>query len=323
MRAIMIRRFGGPEVLELAEVPTPEPGPGQVRVAVYASGTNPVETGNRADGSWAGLELPAVLGYDASGVVDAVGPGVVDARVGDEVFYMPDFLRNRWGSHADYHVADAAILAPKPPRLSHVEAASLPLAGGTAYATIAGRLAVGRGEWLLIHGAAGGVGSLAVQIAVARGARVLASASARHHAWLASLGVTACIDYRERDVAEAALELAGGPIDAVADFASGEALAGSLSALRPHGRAATVVSLATAEPSAWDAAFDRNVTLHAVLVRPDRGALLALAAMVEQGSLRPVIDRVLPLEDVAEAHRRLETGHGRGKIVLRLRGDAG
>lgn len=314
MRAVVVDEFGGPEVLRVREIEGPAPGPGQVRVAVHAAGTNPVDTGNRQDGAWAGIRPPVVLGYDVSGVVEAVGSDVVDFAPGDEVFYMPDFLGNPWGGYAEYHVAEAAIVARKPHSLSHVEAAALPLAGGTAYAVVAGRLAVQRGEWLLIHGAAGGVGSLAVQIAVARGARVIAVASAHHHSVLRDLGAEACIDYHDRDVAQEARQIAGA-VDAVADFVGGDTVARSLVALRPYGCAASITSLS----GDLDLALDRNVTIHGVLVRPDRTVLDLLREMVEAGTVRPLVDAVLPLERAAEAHRRLESRHGRGKVILQVR----
>src|SRR5262249_10774626 len=152
-----------------------------------------------------GLQLPAILGCDASGVVDALGPGVTAFAPGDEVFYMSDFQNVRWGTYAEYQVVDAAILARKPRTLSHVEAAALPLAGGTAYEAIMRRLALTAGEWVLLHGAAGGVGTLALQMAVAQGARVIAVARAEHHALLRELGAAACLDYITHDVPREAL----------------------------------------------------------------------------------------------------------------------
>lgn len=315
MRAIVLQEFGGPEVLKLRTIATPEPGSGQIRVLVCACGTNPVDAWNRRDGSWAKIEPPVVVGYDVAGVVDAVGSGVSEFAPGDEVCYMADFLRNPWGGYAEYHVANASIVARKPQHLSFIEAAAIPLAGGTAYEVIARRLAVQPGEWLLIHGAAGGVGSFAVQIAVARGARVIASASAARHDVLYQLGVAACIDYTHQDVPSAAQAVAGGKLEAVADFVGGDTIARSLPALRPYGRAATIVSLA----GDLDLALDLNITLHGVLVRPDRTLLEALWELVSTGRLRPIIDQILPLEKAAEAHRRLESGHGQGKVVLKVR----
>ncbi len=315
MRAVVIDRFGGPEVLTVRDLPASEPGPGQVRVAVHAAGTNPVDAFNRNDGTWARISPPVVLGYDASGVVDALGPGVADFAAGDDVFYMAELFGQPQGTYAEYHVVDAGIVARKPRGLSHVEAAAIPLAGSTAYEVVARRLAVQPGEWVLMHGAAGGVGSFAVQIAAARGARVIGVASAHHHDFLRALGAVACIDYHTRDVAAAALAAADGPIDVIADLVGGDALLRSLPAVRPFARAATIAGVNGELYPACDA----NLTLHCVLVLHNRAVLEALSDLVERGLLRPVVDLVLPLDEAERAHRRLDSGHGRGKVVLTVR----
>ena len=314
MRAVVLNTFGGPEVLQLRDIPVPEAGPGQIRVTVHACGTNPVDAGNRRAGTWAGIQPPVILGYDVAGVVDAVGAGVSGFRPGDEVFYMADFLHNPYGAYAEYQVVDAAIVAQKPEGLSYVEAAAIPLAAGTAYEVVVRRLGIQPKEWLLLHGAAGGVGSFAVQIAVARGARVIAVASAPRHELLYRLGAAACIDYATQDVLAVAQQAANGKLDAVADFVGGDTIARSLAALRPHGRAAGIVSLT----GDLDLAFDSNITVHGVLVRPDRTLLQALKDMIETGALRPIIDEVRPLEDVVAVHQRLDSGHGQGKVILKV-----
>ena len=318
MRAIVFDTFGSPDVLHLRDVALPEPGPGQVRVAIYAAGTNPVDTQNRRDGSWAGLHPPVILGSDASGVIDVVGPGVTAFAPGDEVFYMADFLHNPQGTYAEYHVVDAALIARKPKTLTHIEAAALPLAAGTAYETVIRRLALTRGEWVLLYGAAGGVGSLGLQMAVALGAQVIAVARVCHHALLQDLGAVACLDYTTQDVLAEAQVIAGRKMDAVVDFVGGETLAQSLSVIRPYGRAASIAGLA----GDLDLLFDLNLTLHGILVRPEQTRLAELDRLISAGVLRPIIDQVLPLEKAAQAHQRLETGHGQGKIVLAVRKEA-
>lgn len=322
MRAIVFEQFGSPDVLQAQEVPVPIPGPGQVRVAVHAAGTNPVDAGNRRDGSWAGIQPPAIPGAEASGVIDALGPGVRQWAPGEEVFYLADFLHQRWGTYAEYHVVDATLLAPKPPGLSHVESAALPLAAGTAYDLIIQRLAVTAGEWVLLYGAAGGVGSAALQLAVAQGARVIAVARTEHHALLKELGAAACLDYTSQEVVCAARAIAGGAVDAVADCVGGTTIVQSLGALRPFGRAATIAEV-QGDQVHWDPLVDLNLTLHGILVRPDRQRLAALSALVARGTLRPIIAQVLPLESAAQAHRRLETHHGYGKIVLQVHAAGG
>lgn len=314
MLAIVFDTFGEPKVLHLQEIALPEPGPGQVRVAISAAGTNPVDAWSRRDGTWAGLHPPVIPGCEASGVIDAPGPGVTDFVQGDEVFYMSDFLHNVQGTYAEYQVVDAALLAHKPQALTHVEAAALPLAGGTAYETIIRRLAVTQGEWVLMYGAAGGVGSLALQMAVAQGAQVIAVARAHHHAFLSKLGAAACLDYTTQDVETSAQTIAGRKLDAVADFVGGETLARSLSAVRPYGRVASIVSI----QGDLDQLLDLNLTFHGILVRPEQTRLVAIASLVSARALYPIIDQVLPLKEAALAHQRLESGHGQGKVVLKI-----
>jgi NADPH:quinone reductase len=315
MRAIVLEEFGGPEVLHVQSIPIPRPGRGELLVAIHAASTNPVDAGNRTDGAWAGIWPPIVLGSDASGVIEAVGEGVDHFSRGDEVFYMSDFIGNPMGTYAEYQVVDADVVARKPDRLSHIEAAAVPLAAGTAYEVMAHRLAVRAGEWILIHGAAGGVGSYAVQIAAAHGCRVIASASAPRHPTLRKLGAVACIDYRTEDVPSTAQKAAGIELDAVADFVGGDLISRSIRVIRPHGRAATIASF----QGDLELLIDRNITLHGVLVRPNRARLEELRRMLDSGVLHPLIDEVLPLEQVQQAHVRLDSGHGRGKVVLKVR----
>jgi NADPH2:quinone reductase len=248
-------------------------------------------------------------------VIDAVGPGVKRFASGDEVFYMVDFLHNASGTYAEYHVVDAALIARKPHKLTHVEAAALPLTAGTAYEMIIRRLALTRGEWMLLYGAAGGVGSLALQMAVAQGAHVIAVARTQHHELLSVLGAEACLDYTTQDVPALAERIAGRKMDAVADFVGGETLAQSLAAIRPNGRVASSVGV----KGDLDRLLDLNLTLHGILVRPEQRRLEAINRLVSSGALRPIIDQVLPLEEAAQAHRLLESGHGPGKIVLVVR----
>jgi NADPH:quinone reductase len=315
VRAMVADRFGGPEVLALRDIPTSPPGPGQVRIAVHASGTNPVDVSNRADGSWANLKAPVVLGYEASGVIDALGRGVEGFSVGDAVMVHLDVIGTQMGTYAECVLADAAIVVAKPASLSHIEAAALPLAGVTAYAVVVERLDVQPGDWLLVHGAAGGVGTFVVQIAVARGAHVIGTASEPRHALLRELGAEICIDYTKGDPIEMAQQALGHQVDAVVDLVGSDLLERSLPIIRPHGRAATIASLR----GDYELAIDRNITLHGVLVRPSRRALDALAALIEARKLRPIVDLVLPLAEAPRAHERLATGHGQGKIVLQVR----
>ncbi|MCG3753687.1 zinc-binding dehydrogenase [Amycolatopsis sp. Poz14] len=310
---MVMDEFGGPDVLTLREVERPGPGPGEILVRVFASGTNPVEAKIRQGVAIPDLELPAVLGGDVSGVVAAVGPGVTDFAEGDEVFYTPE-MASRLGSYTELNVVSAAIAAPKPRGLSHVEAAAIPLAGGTAWEAIVRRLAVRPGETVLVHAGAGGVGSFAVQFAVAAGARVLATAGPDNQDLLRDLGAVP-IDYHEADPIEAAFEHTGGQgADAVLDLVGGENVAKSSAAARAFGRIATVLP----PKGELRSLYQRNQQLHGILLTRERRRLEELTPLFERGQARPVVDQVLPLDQVRQAHERLDSGHGRGKTVLDL-----
>lgn len=314
MRALVVERPGGPEELRLRELPAPRPGPGQVVVAVEAAGVNPVDAGNRADPTWAGLDPPYVVGYELAGTVEAAGDGA-GWRAGAPVWGLLPVRGTRWGTYAELVALDAALVGPRPASLSAVEAASIPLAGATALQLL-GRLDPRPGEWILVHGAAGGVGSLFVQLARARGARVAASASGRREPLLAGLGVEVFLDRHRGDVAQRARRAVGQELDMVADLVGQGTLAASLQVVREGGRAGSIVELA----GDLELAVDRNITLHGVLVRPSREVLDALAAAVETGRVRPVVDQLLELADGRAAHERVETGRGQGKVVLRVTG---
>jgi NADPH2:quinone reductase len=301
--------------MRLRELPAPKPGPGQVVVAVEAVGVNPVDAANRADPGWAGVHPPYVVGYEVAGRIQAVGDGAAGWTRGDPVWGLLPVRGTRWGTYAELVAVDAALVGPRPPGLSAVEAASLPLAGATAVQLL-DRLDPKPGEWVLVHGAAGGVGSLFVQLARARGARVVAAASAPREPLLRGLGVEVFLDRHAGQVAERACRAIGQELDMVADLVGYGTLAASLPVVREGGRAGSIVELAgNLEP-----AVDCNITLHGVLVRPSRAVLGVLAAAVAGGSLRPVVDQVLDLADAAAAHRRVESRHGQGKVVLRVAG---
>ncbi|MBA3764632.1 MAG: NADP-dependent oxidoreductase [Actinobacteria bacterium] len=310
MRAIVLRRFGAPEELRLQDVADPEPGPREVRIAVAAAGTNPVDAGNRDDGSWAGIEVPFVLGYDVAGAIDAVGTEVDHMSVGDTVMAMTGFPRGA-GGYAQLVVTDSDLVATLEPGIDLVEAAATPLAAGTALEVLE-RLAVPRGGTLLVLGASGGVGLFLLQLASHAGLEVIAVGGRASHERMGELGAAACIDYTSEDVAQRATEIADGPVDAIADLVGSHQLTRSLHALRPHGSAA---SIATPELD-LDLVLDHNITFHGVLIEDDGDRTRRLAELLSTGVLRPHVSHVLPLEEAAQAHRLLESGHAGGKIVL-------
>ena len=309
-------QFGGPDLFEERDVERPQPGPGEVLVRVVAAGTNPVDAKVRAAGGTRGFEAPVILGADISGVVEEVGPGVTDLAESDEVYYTPEVSGpGSNGAYAEYHVANADIVARKPASLSHQEAAAVPLAGGTAYEAIVRRLAVRVGETVLIHGGAGGVGSFAVQIVRASGARVLASAGTHNQDTLKELGADVTIDYTSEDVIEVALDdTAGAGVDAVFDTVGGDLIAKSIQAARVFGRLASIISL----QGDLTPGYRLNQTFYGVFLLRERKRLDEMTRLIEREQLRPLVDEVLPLDQVGKAHERLESGHGRGKVVLRV-----
>lgn len=304
MRAVVVEQWGGPEQLVEREVERPEPGLNEVLVRVHAAGVNPVDWKTRASGALIDWDALPIVGWDVSGTVEAVGPGVGNLRAGDEVFGMPLFPRQA-GGYAEYVVAPARHLAPKPASLTHVEAAALPLAALTAWQALVDAADVRPGERVLVHAAAGGVGHLAVQIAKARGAYVIGTASAAKHELLRELGADEVVDYREARFDDVVSD-----VDIVLDALGGETAERSLKVLRTGGRLITL-------PGPDDVpAAPEGVRAAWVLVEPDHLGLREITALVESGALRPVVDTVLPLSEAAKAHELGERGRTTGKIVL-------
>lgn len=312
MKAVVVESFGGPDELRLAEVADPVPGPDQVRVRVHAAGVNPVDAGNRADGSWAGLRAPCVLGYDFAGVVESLGPGVAGFSIGDRVMGMTHFPDGA-GAYAELVVANTAQVARISAATSFVDAAATPLAGGTALEVLT-RLALPAGSRLLVLGASGGVGMFLLQLARLRGVETIAVGSEPRHEQLRTLGASACIDYRHQDVARRAVELAGGPVDGIADLVGGLSLAHALSAIRSGGR---VAAIETPEID-LDRFLDANLTFEGVLLQDDGRRTGQLASLLADHSIRPVVGRTFSLADAAASHRLLEERHAGGKIVLNV-----
>jgi len=312
MRAVLVSEFGGPEQLQLTEAAEPVAGPGQVRIAVLAAGVNPVDAGNRADGRWAGLHVPCILGYDVAGVIDSVGVGVTGLAPGDRVMAMTHFPDGA-GGYAEFVVVDAGLAATIGAVTSFAEAAATPLAAGTARVVLS-RLGLPAASQLLVLGASGGVGLFLLQLAAAAGITTIGVGRQAMHDQMSALGAAWCIDYTREDVAQRALTLAGGPVDAIADLVGGTLAAAAVPALRPGGQ---IAAIATPELD-LDPLLDANITLRGVLIGDDGDRTRALAALLDQRALRPVISHLLPLAAAAEAHRILERGHAGGKIVLDL-----
>lgn len=305
MRAAIYDNYGGADVLDVREVADPPVGPDTVLVRTRATSVNPVDWKIR-EGYLQGAyphHLPVIPGWDVAGVVGAVGPAVrTGLQVGDEVYGYVRRDDVAFGTTAELVPAPERTVTRKPASLSFEEAAALPLAGLTAYQALTEALAVERDDRVLVHAGAGGVGHLAVQIAAALGAEVLATASARNHDFLRSLGASEVVDYRQGPVSEQ-LEM---PVDAVLDLVGGDALADAPNQVKDTARVASIV----------DAQTVLGMGGRYVFVRPERAHLDTLAALVDEGKLRVEVAETYPLDRVADAHRASEEGHTRGKIVV-------
>jgi NADPH:quinone reductase-like Zn-dependent oxidoreductase len=307
MRLVTQRVFGGPEVLELVETDRPEPIPTEALVRVHAAGINPVDWKSRSEEAYLG-DPPYTVGWDVAGVVAAIGMGATGVAVGDEVLGMPWFPREA-AAYADYVTAPSRQFVRKPANMSFAEAAGLPLAGLTAWQGLVDVADVRAGQRVLVDAAAGGVGHLAVQIAKARGAYVLGTASPRNHPFLRSLGVDEPIDYHDPAADP-------GELDVVCGLMGEEGDRRWLDFVRPGGLLVGVLS-GVPEDLERDA-HARDVRTARLLVEPDRVGLLGLTDLVEKGALRVHVSGTFPLEDVAAAHAQSETGHVTGKIVLSM-----
>ncbi|MBA8826146.1 NADPH:quinone reductase-like Zn-dependent oxidoreductase [Saccharopolyspora lacisalsi] len=302
--------LGGPEVLHEVEVERPDPGPSQLLVRVHAAGLNPTDWKHRAEGMFLG-NPPFVLGWDVSGVVEAIGTGVTLFKPGDEVFGMLPYPHGV-GSHADYVTGPTRAFARKPSRVDHVQAGAVPLAALTAWQALVDTADVRAGQRVLIHAAAGGVGHLAVQIAKARGAHVIGTASAGKHEFLRGLGADELVDYREVDFGAAVSD-----VDVVLDtIGSDDYRARSLGVLRRGGLLVSILPMGRAELSA--AAERAGKRAEVLLVEADHAGMSAVADLVEEGKLRAEIAGTFPLTEAAKAHEQGETGHVTGKLVLEV-----
>ncbi|SFB18106.1 NADPH2:quinone reductase [Rhizobium sp. NFR07] len=316
MKAMTLKSFGGPEAFELRDVAKPVPSPGQVLVRVHATSINPLDYQVRR-GDYSDLvPLPAITGHDVSGIVEAVGPGVTTFSPGDEVWYTPQIFDGP-GSYAEYHVAAEGIVGKKPVSLTHLEAASLTLVGGTVWEALVVRAALRVGESILVHGGAGGVGHVAIQVAKAMGARVFTTVREANFEFATSLGADVVIDYTTEDYADAVMRETGGRgVDVVFDTIGGNTLSRSPDALAQLGRVVTIVDIA--QPQNLVQAWGKNASYHFVFTRQNRGKLDELSALVERGQLRPHVGAVYSLADIPLAHTLLETRNNgvRGKIAI-------
>jgi NADPH2:quinone reductase len=325
MKAYGIESHGEADQLKSLDLPEPFPGEGELLLDVHASGVNSVDYKIRA-GGLGEAEFPRVLGFDVSGTVAAVGPGLEGFRIGDAVYAHNSLFRQ--GSNAEQVVVDARCVAPKPEALSHVEAAALPVAVITAWEALHNRMGIHPGQTVLIQGGGGGVGHLAVQLAKIQGCRVLATASTDASIELTSrCGADVVINYKQEDVVDRVMqETADAGCPVVFDAVGGSAFDTSLACLGADGQ---MTNITGADTAGVGRLFRRNATLHFVFIglaslspegRAHHGEILrTVAELIDAGRLKPHVSDVMPLDQVAEAHRKQETQHTAGKIVLRVR----
>lgn len=321
MKAIVLSKFGGYDAFEMRDVSVPAVGPRQIRVRVHATAINPLDCHIRRGDYADYVPLPAIIGHDVSGVVEEKGAYVNEFDIGDEVYYTPKIFGGP-GSYAEQHVADVDLVARKPHNINHLEAASLTLVGGTVWEALVTRAQLTVHETILIHGGAGGVGTVAIQLAKAMGARVITTARRGNHEFVRSLGADEVIDHTSDDYVSAVADLTHGQgVNVVFDTIGGDTLTRSAFILADAGRVVSIVDIA--EPQNLIEAWGKNAAYHFVFTRQNQGKLEALTSLIERGLIKPVIGAVLPLTRVGEAHELLEGGGSRGlrgKVAIDVMG---
>lgn len=305
MKAIRIHTYGGPEQLKYEEVSVPQPAEGQALVRVHATSVNPFDykLASGAFRQFVPLTLPYTPGGDFSGVVESVGRGVSTVAAGDAVFGNCPI-----GAYGQFLAVSAGTIARKPQKLSHIEAASVPVAAQTAWQGLFDHGHLEKGQTVLIHAASGGVGTFAVQLAHRKGARVLASASAANADYLKSLGADQTIDYKTT-----AFESVAKDVDLVFDLVGGQTQARSFEVLKPGG-----YLVATSQPPPQEQATKHNVHASMMNMQPSAAGLSELARLLDAGTIRTLVTKTYPLSDAAAAWREAMTGHTRGKTVLEV-----
>lgn len=302
MKAVRVHAYGTSEVLTFEDAPRPLPGAGEVLVRVMAAGVNRIDWKVRSGllKSYAPRPMPFTPGRDVSGIVEAVGPGVTRFKEGDEVYGIVD------GSYARFAIGKESELALKPRTIDHLHSAAIPLAALTAWQALFDTANVTPGQRILIHGAAGGVGSFAVQMARWRGAYVGGTASARNQSFLSVLGTDVPINYEK-----VKFEHVMSGIDVVIDTVGGDTQHRSWKIVRRGG-----ILVSTVEPPSAQEAAKYPVRSAMVQARPNTDQLTRIADLFDRGSIRPIVENILPLSDAKSAHDLIESGHVRGKIVL-------
>ena len=314
MKAIVIHQYGDRSVLSLEQIATPIPGDNELLIKVFACGVNPVDYKIRSGMIGLPRSFPSVLGYDVSGQVTEVGSGVNRFKADDDVFFSGQIIDN--GGYAEYCVVDESIVSHKPQNISHIEAATIPLSGQTAWEALFERAIAKNGESVLIHAGAGGVGSLAIQLAKWKGLTVFTTASQPQHIEMAQqFGADHVINYKKADFVQVVQQETNGKgVDVVFDTVGHDVFSSNFEALKVNGRAVCIVE--REEPYPLLQAWFKNATIYTLFMERNRERLDQLAKLANEGILKPVVGKTLPLADAAWAHEMIEEGHVGGKIVL-------
>ena len=320
MKAAILKAFGPVENFKIVDVPTPKPGFREVLVKVFATSVNPLDYQVRRGDYKNELTLPVITGHDVSGEIVEVGQGVENFKVGDQVYYTPEIFKGQ-GSYAQYHCAHESIIALKPTNLSHLEAATLPLAAGTAWEMLVTRAQLKINQTILIHGGAGGVGIPAIQIAKAMGAVVFTTARKVHHPFLLELGADHVIDHENESYIDVVQQITGEKgVDVIIDTLGGNTLSDSGLILHQMGQVVTIVDIE--KPQNLIHAWGKNATYHFVFTRQNRNKLDEITKLAETNKLKPVVNKVFLLSEIGKAHSLLETKAGDpnfyGKIGIEI-----
>jgi NADPH2:quinone reductase len=322
MRAVVIERLGGAEVLQLAELERPQPGPGEVLVRVVCAGVNPADWKCREGylGAFLAYRFPFVLGFDLAGTVAALGEGVDDLPLGSRVFAQSDVGAGKWGSYAEYACVSRASVVPMPDNLDFAAAAAVPTPALAAWTGLFDEGGLLPGQNVLIHGGGSAVGGFAIQFARCAGARIATTCSADNASQAQAVGAECTIDYRAGDIHDALRQWAPDGVDLVLDCIGGGSLANALDLLRPGGILVAILTLAPGDagPDHAEAARRGLRTAVAYSRMPSGERLGRIASLLAAGRVRPPALDLLPLADVASAHERLQQGKARRKLVLQV-----
>jgi NADPH:quinone reductase-like Zn-dependent oxidoreductase len=308
MKAIVVHEYGGPEVLKYEDVPRPKPKENEILVRVISAGVNPVDGMVRAGmfAKYGKTPFPMIPGYDIAGIVEKTGPKITKFKTGDSVYAYISLKDG--GGYAEYAVATEVEAAPKPKLLNYVEAAAVPVVALTAWQALIDTAKLSAGQTVLIHGGSGGVGSFAIQIAKARGAKVIATASTPNQDLLKQLGADVAIDYTKTKFEDVAKD-----VDVVLDSVGKDTLARSYGVIKKGGFIATLV----AEPD--QAELDKHGIRGApISVKPNSDELIEITKLIEEKKIKPIVSQVLPLAEAVKAQEQAATHHTRGKIVLKI-----